>query len=72
MDSNNTQIVTRKLVIRPTFSEKEEWKKKVTKFTLKDLEEQFQNIKNGSKIRNQIKKLIKKKKKGENKNTQTY
>lgn len=45
MDSNNTQIVTRKLVIRPTFSERKEWKKKVTEFTLKDLEEQISKYK---------------------------
>ena len=57
MDSNNTQIVTRKLVIRPTFSERKEWKKKVTEFTLKDLEEQIskykewiENLKSNKKI----------------------
>lgn len=57
MDSNNTQIVTRKLVIRPTFSERKEWKKKVTEFTLKDLKEQIskykewiENLKSNKKI----------------------
>jgi IS605 OrfB family transposase len=57
MNSNNTQIVTRKIVIRPTFSERKEWKKKVTEFTLKDLEEQIskyeewiENLKSNKKI----------------------
>ena len=41
MESKNTQIVTRKLVIKPTFSYRKEWKKKVSDFTIKDLEDRI-------------------------------
>lgn len=41
MESKNTQIVTRKLVIKPTFSYRKEWEKKVSDFTIKDLEDRI-------------------------------
>lgn len=41
MELKNTQIVTRKLVIKPTFSYRKEWKKKVSDFTIKDLEDRI-------------------------------
>ena len=41
MESKNTQIVTRKLVIQPTFSYRKEWEKKVSDFTIKDLKDRI-------------------------------
>ena len=41
MESKNTQIVTRKLVIKPTFSYRKEWEKKVSDFTIKDLDDRI-------------------------------
>lgn len=45
MESKNTQIVTRKLVIKPTFSYRKEWEKKVSDFTIKDLEDRISEYK---------------------------
>lgn len=45
MESKNTQIVTRKLVIKPTFSYRKEWEKKVSDFTIKDLEDRIPEYK---------------------------
>lgn len=41
MESKNAQIVTRKLVIKPTFSFHKKWEKKVSDFTIKDLEDRI-------------------------------
>ena len=45
MESKNTQIVTRKLVIKPAFSFRKEWEKKVSDFTIKDLEDRISKYK---------------------------
>ena len=58
MESKNTQIVTRKLVIKPTFSYRKEWEKKVSDFTIKDLEDRIlrykewiENLKTNKKLK---------------------
>lgn len=45
MESKHTQKVTKKLVIRPTFSYCKEWEKKVSSFTIKDLEDKISKYK---------------------------
>lgn len=41
MELNETQIVTRKLVIEPTYSYRKEWQKKVSSFVLNDFEDKI-------------------------------
>ena len=43
--NTNTQIVTRKITIKPTFSPRKEWVKKVKEFTIKELEDRIQKYK---------------------------
>lgn len=45
MNENDTQIITRKLVIKPTFSSKNVWHKKVMEFTINDLNTKIENYK---------------------------
>ena len=44
MDTN-TQIVTRKITIKPAFSPRKEWVKRVKEFTIKELENRIQKYK---------------------------
>ena len=43
--NTNTQIVTRKITIKPTFSSSTKWVKKVKEFTIKELEDRIQKYK---------------------------
>ena len=42
--NTNTQIVTRKITIKPTFSPRKEWVKRVKEFTIKELEDKIIDI----------------------------